>query len=49
MLEMRELNERQKAEHAERMYKRMKDAMDDVQRRNIELESKFSQVATEFN
>ena len=49
MLEMRELNERQKAEHTERMYERMKDDLDDIQRRNMELESKFSQVATEFN
>lgn len=44
MLEMKELNERQKADHATRMYKRVKEAMEEVQRRNSELESKFAQV-----
>ena len=44
VLEMKELNERQKAEHAERMYNRVKDAMEEMQRRNQELEAKFAEV-----
>ena len=44
MLEMKELNERQRAEHASRMHARLKDAMDEVERRNQELETKFAEV-----
>jgi len=44
VLEMKELNERQKADHAGRMYTRVKDSMEEVQRRNDELEAKFVEV-----
>jgi centrosomal protein CEP290 len=43
-LEMKELNERQRAEHATRMYDQQKVTLRSVEDRNFELEQKFSQV-----
>uniref|UniRef100_A0A3Q3EUU7 Uncharacterized protein n=1 Tax=Labrus bergylta TaxID=56723 RepID=A0A3Q3EUU7_9LABR len=43
-LEMKELNERQRAEHAHRMYEKMKNSLRQVEDRNLELESKFAEV-----
>lgn len=43
-LEMKELNERQRAEHAHRMYEQMKNSLKQVEDRNTELESKFAEV-----
>merc|ERR1719457_101853 len=38
VLEMKELNERQKSEHATRMYHKLKSSIDELQKRNSELE-----------
>lgn len=43
-LEMKELNERQRAEHAHKMYEHMKNSLKQVEERNVELESKFVEV-----
>ncbi|XP_072291649.1 centrosomal protein of 290 kDa [Eucyclogobius newberryi] len=43
-LEMKELNERQRAEHAQRMYEQMKRSLARVEERNGELESKFTEL-----
>ncbi|XP_041651397.1 centrosomal protein of 290 kDa isoform X2 [Cheilinus undulatus] len=43
-LEMKELNERQRAEHAHRMYEQMKNSLRQVEDRNSELESKFAEL-----
>ncbi|XP_032401793.1 LOW QUALITY PROTEIN: centrosomal protein of 290 kDa [Xiphophorus hellerii] len=43
-LEMKELNERQRAEHAHRMYEHMRNSLRQVEERNTELESKFSEL-----
>ncbi|XP_071113169.1 centrosomal protein of 290 kDa-like [Haliotis cracherodii] len=44
MLEMKELNERQRAEHAVRMYEQQRDILRELETRNKELEDKFSEV-----
>ncbi|XP_048404804.1 centrosomal protein of 290 kDa isoform X2 [Stegostoma tigrinum] len=44
MLEMKELNERQRAEHAQKMYEHVRDTLKQVEERNSELESKFAEV-----
>ena len=44
MLEMKELNERQRAEHAVRMYEQQRSLLGDLESRNKELEEKFSEV-----
>ncbi|XP_059833638.1 centrosomal protein of 290 kDa isoform X2 [Hypanus sabinus] len=44
MLEMKELNERQRAEHAQRMYEHIRSTLKQVEERNSELETKFSEV-----
>ncbi|XP_078273319.1 centrosomal protein of 290 kDa isoform X2 [Rhinoraja longicauda] len=44
MLEMKELNERQRAEHAQRMYEHLRSTLKQVEERNSELETKFSEV-----
>ena len=44
MLEMKELNERQRAEHASRMYDSQKHQLRQLEDRNFELEKKFSEV-----
>lgn len=43
-LEMKELNERQRAEHARKMYEHVKNSLKQVEERNVELESKFVEV-----
>lgn len=43
-LEMKELNERQRAEHAHKMYEHVKNSLKQVEERNVELESKFVEV-----
>jgi centrosomal protein CEP290 len=43
-LEMKELNERQRAEHAVRMYEQQKSILRDLENRNKDLEEKFSEV-----
>lgn len=46
-LEMKELNERQRAEHAHKMYEHMRNSLRQVEERNSELESKFVEVRDE--
>lgn len=43
-LEMKELNERQRAEHAQKMYEHTRNSLRKVEERNLELESKFAEV-----
>jgi len=43
-LEMKELNERQRAEHASRMYEQQKTLFRQLEDRNFELEHKFAEV-----
>lgn len=43
-LELKELNERQRAEHANKMYAQMKNSLRQVEERNMELESKLAEV-----
>lgn len=43
-LEMKELNERQRAEHAQKMYEHMRSSLKQVEERNFELEAKFTEV-----
>lgn len=42
MLEMKELNERERADHATRMYDNLKLQATEMERRNRELEEKFA-------
>ncbi|XP_061108253.1 centrosomal protein of 290 kDa isoform X1 [Conger conger] len=44
VLEMRELNERQRAEHAQRMYEHLRNSLRQVEDRNTELETKFAEL-----
>ena len=44
MLEMKSVNDSQKAEHASKMYEYQKKVMRDLEDRNMQLEEKFSQV-----
>uniref|UniRef100_UPI003AAC13AF centrosomal protein of 290 kDa n=1 Tax=Centroberyx gerrardi TaxID=166262 RepID=UPI003AAC13AF len=43
-LEMKELNERQRAEHAHKMYEHIRNSLRQVEERNVELESKFAEL-----
>ncbi|KAK2842693.1 hypothetical protein Q5P01_012893 [Channa striata] len=43
-LEMKELNERQRAEHAHKMYEHTRNSLKQVEERNLELESKFAEL-----
>ncbi|XP_034734119.1 centrosomal protein of 290 kDa isoform X10 [Etheostoma cragini] len=43
-LEMKELNERQRAEHAHKMYEHLRNTLKQVEDRNLELESKFAEL-----
>lgn len=43
-LEMKELNERQRAEHAVNMYEQQKSILNNLESRNKELEEKFAEV-----
>ncbi len=47
-LEMKELNERQRAEHAARMYDQQKVQLRHLEDRNMELEGKFAEVGLVF-
>ncbi|KAF7223921.1 centrosomal protein of 290 kDa isoform X5 [Nothobranchius furzeri] len=42
--EMKELNERQRAEHAQKMYEHTRNSLRQVEERNAELESKFAEL-----
>ncbi|KAJ8395713.1 hypothetical protein AAFF_G00029500 [Aldrovandia affinis] len=44
VLEMKELNERQKAEHAQRMSEHLRNTLRQVEERNTELETKFAEL-----
>ncbi|XP_040450573.1 centrosomal protein of 290 kDa isoform X8 [Falco naumanni] len=44
MLEMKELNERQRAEHLQRMYEHLRNTVKQIEERNFELETKFAEV-----
>ncbi|KAM9311658.1 centrosomal protein of 290 kDa [Gastrophryne carolinensis] len=44
MLEMKELNERQRAEHSQTMYEHLRATLKQVEERNFELESKFAEL-----
>lgn len=44
VLEMKELNERQRAMHAQMMYEDQRDLLRRVEERNLELERKFEEV-----
>jgi centrosomal protein CEP290 len=48
-LEMKELNERQRADHAQRMYEQYKITVRDLEQRNLELEQKFAEVWSTIN
>lgn len=45
MLEMKELNERQRAEHSQRMYEHLRNTIKQIEERNFELETKFAEVS----
>ncbi|NXC24120.1 CE290 protein, partial [Campylorhamphus procurvoides] len=44
MLEMKELNERQRAEHSQRMYEHLRNTVKQIEERNLELETKFAEL-----
>ncbi|NXB58608.1 CE290 protein, partial [Struthidea cinerea] len=44
MLEMKELNERQRAEHSQRMYDHLRSTVKQIEERNFELETKFAEL-----
>ncbi|NXM43484.1 CE290 protein, partial [Gymnorhina tibicen] len=44
MLEMKELNERQRAEHSQRMYEHLSSTVKQIEERNFELETKFAEL-----
>ncbi|NXT25957.1 CE290 protein, partial [Syrrhaptes paradoxus] len=44
MLEMKELNERQRAEHSQRMYEHLRNTVKQIEERNFELEAKFAEL-----
>lgn len=46
MVEMKELHERQRAEHAVNMYEKYKTVLRDLEKRNKELEENMSKVRT---
>ncbi|KFQ63180.1 Centrosomal protein of 290 kDa, partial [Pelecanus crispus] len=43
-LEMKELNERQRAEHSQRMYEHLRNTVKQIEERNFELETKFAEL-----
>lgn len=47
-LEMKELNERQKADHAQRMYDQQRNLLREIENRNIELENNFTQLSKKY-
>ncbi|KAG8513961.1 Centrosomal protein of 290 kDa, partial [Galemys pyrenaicus] len=44
MLEMKELNERQRAEHSQKMYEHIRTSLKQTEERNFELETKFAEL-----
>ncbi|XP_006870766.1 PREDICTED: centrosomal protein of 290 kDa [Chrysochloris asiatica] len=44
MLEMKELNERQRAEHSQKMYEHLRTSLKQMEERNFELETKFAEL-----
>ncbi|XP_067998895.1 centrosomal protein of 290 kDa isoform X2 [Melanerpes formicivorus] len=44
MLEMKELNERQRAEHSQRMYEHLGKTVKQLEERNLDLETKFAEL-----
>ncbi|XP_054023667.1 centrosomal protein of 290 kDa [Dryobates pubescens] len=44
MLEMKELNERQRAEHSQRMYEHLGKTLKQLEERNLDLETKFAEL-----
>ncbi|XP_033017659.1 centrosomal protein of 290 kDa isoform X3 [Lacerta agilis] len=44
MLEMKELNERQRAQHSQCMYEHLRNTLKQVEERNFELETKFAEL-----
>uniref|UniRef100_A0A2K6FRH3 Centrosomal protein 290 n=1 Tax=Propithecus coquereli TaxID=379532 RepID=A0A2K6FRH3_PROCO len=44
MLEMKELNERQRAEHCQKMYEHLRTSLKQTEERNFELETKFAEL-----
>uniref|UniRef100_A0A8C8RJI2 Centrosomal protein 290 n=1 Tax=Pelusios castaneus TaxID=367368 RepID=A0A8C8RJI2_9SAUR len=44
VLEMKELNERQRAEHSQRMYEHLRNTLKQIEERNFELETKFAEL-----
>ncbi|XP_055664272.1 centrosomal protein of 290 kDa isoform X4 [Falco peregrinus] len=44
MLEMKELNERQRGEHLQRMYEHLRNTVKQIEERNFELETKFAEL-----
>ncbi|NXR06689.1 CE290 protein, partial [Semnornis frantzii] len=44
MLEMKELNERQRAEHCQRMYEHLRNTVKQLEERNLDLETKFAEL-----
>ncbi|XP_029811219.1 centrosomal protein of 290 kDa [Suricata suricatta] len=44
MLEMKELNERQRAEHSQKMYEHVRTSLKQMEERNFELEAKFAEL-----
>ncbi|XP_074654662.1 centrosomal protein of 290 kDa-like [Tubulanus polymorphus] len=44
MLEMKEINERERAEHAQRMSEKYKQTVHELENRNLELEQKFAEL-----
>ncbi len=47
-IEMKELNERQRADHAQRMYDQQRTVLREIENRNIELENNFSQLSKKY-
>ena len=47
-LEMKELNERQKADHAQRMYDQQRVILREIENRNLELEQNFSALSKKY-
>ncbi len=43
-IEMKEMNERQRAEHAVRMQDKLRNTVSELETRNLELEQKFAEV-----
>uniref|UniRef100_G3S612 Centrosomal protein 290 n=1 Tax=Gorilla gorilla gorilla TaxID=9595 RepID=G3S612_GORGO len=44
MMEMKELNERQRAEHCQKMYEHLRTSLKQMEERNFELETKFAEL-----